>query len=140
MADELVLDKKDERLHHFESESQNDLTVLNTRLRVSEERYSDLRRKLQFIEQNVLAFQKKTASDFKTVQSDVLDLKRMVREMQERIIMAIKELQLTARKEDVDVMKRYVEMWDPVRFATMDQVEKIIDEKLGKHSEEMHEE
>lgn len=141
MAEELVLGKR-ERMPHFEPEpsSQNDLTVINTRLRVSEERYTDLRRKLQLIEQNILAHQKKSQSDLKTIQSDVLEVKRAMKEMQERLIMTIKELQLTARKEDVDVMKRYVEMWNPVTFATVEQVEKIIDEKMGKHHEEMHEE
>ena len=119
---------------------QNDLNVLNTRLRVSEERYSDLRRKLQLIEQNLLAHQKKTMGDFKNVQADILELKHSMRIIEDRVITAIKELQLTARKEDVDVLKRYVEMWDPLRFVTQDQVEKIIDEKLGQHTEEMHEE
>ncbi|HSU73090.1 MAG TPA: hypothetical protein VLJ21_04550, partial [Candidatus Binatia bacterium] len=128
MADELVFgDKK--AMHHFEPEpsAQNDMTVLNTRLRVSEERYTDLRRKLQLIEQNMLAHQKKSQSDLKTLQGDILDMKHALREMQDRIITVIKELQLTAKKEDVDVTKRYIEMWDPVRFATTEQVEKIVD-------------
>ena len=119
---------------------QNDSNILNTRLRVSEERYSDLRRKLQLIEQNLLAHQKKVVGEFKNVQADILEMKRSLRVIEDRVIMAIKELQLTARKEDVDVLKRYVEMWDPLRFVTQDQVEKLIDEKLGRHTEDMHEE
>ena len=144
MADEVLANERKEfgdKLHRFEPEpAQNEMTVINTRLRVSEERYTDLRRKMQLIEQNMLTNQKKAQSELKTIQSDVLEIKRQLREMQDRLVMAIKEIQLTARKEDVDVMKRYVEMWDPVRFATVEQVEKIVDEKLGKHHEEMHEE
>jgi hypothetical protein len=118
----------------------SELTLLATRLRVSEERYADLRRKLQLIEQNMLAHQKKSLMDAKHGQTDLLELKKTVRVMEDRIILAIKELQLTARKEDVDVLKRYVEMWDPLRFVSNDQVERIVDEKLGKHTEELHEE
>lgn len=118
----------------------SELTLLATRLRVSEERYADLRRKLQLIEQNMLAHQKKSLMDAKHAQMDLLELKKTVRVMEDRIISAIKELQLTARKEDVDVLKRYVEMWDPLRFVSNEQVEKIVDEKLGKHTEELHEE
>jgi uncharacterized protein (DUF342 family) len=147
MAEQFGIDVQDAKKgafggqrHAFEQESGNDLSVLNTRLRVSEERYSDLRRKLQLLEQNMLAHQKKSLSDQKTLQGDILDIKRTLREMQDRLITVIKELQLTAKKEDVDVMKRYVEMWDPVRFVTAERVEKIIDEKLGTHTEEMHEE
>ncbi|MEK6849841.1 MAG: hypothetical protein AABY01_04725, partial [Nanoarchaeota archaeon] len=95
---------------------------------------------LQLIEQNMLAHQKKAAMDSKNAQSDLLEIKKTVRVMEDRIIMAIKELQMTARKEDVDVLKRYIEMWDPLRFVSNDQVDKLIDEKLGKHTEDMHEE
>jgi len=117
-----------------------DITVLSTRLRVSEERYTDLRRKIQLIEQNMLAHHKKNQTELKTLQNDILEMKRSLRETQDRLVMAIKEIQLTARKEDVDVMRRYVEMWDPIRFVSMEQVEKIVDEKLKSHHEEMHEE
>ncbi|MBI4144957.1 hypothetical protein HY493_02015 [Candidatus Woesearchaeota archaeon] len=119
---------------------QQDVQVMTTRLRVSEERYADLRRKLQLIEQNLLLHQKKNQQELKTLQSDVLEVKRLVRSMEDRIVTVIKELQLTSKKEDVDVLKRYVEMWDPIRFVSFEQVEKIIDEKMGKHTEEMHEE
>ncbi|MEK6849048.1 MAG: hypothetical protein AABY01_00595, partial [Nanoarchaeota archaeon] len=66
---------------------EGDLTVLSTRLRVSEERYGDLRRKLQLIEQNMLAHQKKAAMDSKNAQSDLLEIKKTVRVMEDRIIM-----------------------------------------------------
>ncbi len=119
---------------------QQDIAVLSTRLRVAEERYADLRRKLQLIEQNMLMHQKKAVLESKNVQADVMEIKRTVRAMEDKVVMAIKELQLTARKEDVDVLKRYVEMWDPIRFVSYDQVERLIDEKLGKHTDEQHEE
>ncbi|MBI4151317.1 hypothetical protein HY492_04275 [Candidatus Woesearchaeota archaeon] len=119
---------------------QQDIAVLSTRLRVAEERYADLRRKLQLIEQNMLMHQKKAVLEAKNVSADVMEIKRTVRAMEDKVIMAIKELQLTARKEDVDVLKRYVELWDPIRFVSYDQAEKLIDEKLGKHTDELHEE
>jgi hypothetical protein len=119
---------------------QQDIAVLSTRLRVAEERYADLRRKLQLIEQNMLMHQKKAVLESKNVSVDVMEIKRTVRAMEDKVIMAIKDLQLTARKEDVDVLKRYVEMWDPIRFVSYDQAEKLIDEKLGKHTDDMHEE
>jgi hypothetical protein len=144
MAD-LALDKRQglfaaPKTQEQDTSYQTDTNVLNTRIRVSEERYSDLRRKLQLIEQNMLAHQKKVIGDFKNVQADVLEMKRSLRLIEDRVITAIKELQMTARKEDVDVLKRYVEMWDPLRFVSQEQVEKLIDEKLGAHKEEMHEE
>ena len=50
--------------------------------------------------------------------------------------MIIKELRLTARKSDIDVMKRYIELWNPVKFVTADYAEKIArevaEERLAK--------
>lgn len=127
-------------LMEADTSMQQDVTMLTTRLRVAEERYSDLRRKLQLIEQNMLGHQKKALMDAKNAQTDLMEMKKTLRVVEDRVVMAIKELQLTARKEDVDVLKRYIEMWDPIRFVSHDQVDKLIDEKLGVHKEEMHEE
>jgi len=120
--------------------SQQDILLLTTRLRVAEERYTDLRRKLQLVEQNMLAHHKKSVSDSKRFQGEMLEMKRTLRAVEDKLVLVIKELQLTARKEDVDVMTRYVELWNPVRFASLDQVEKVVNEKLNQHHEEMHEE
>jgi hypothetical protein len=118
----------------------NDVTVVNTRLRVTEERYNDLRRKLHVIEENMLSHHKKVIAENKVLKSDLLSMKRQIRQVEDKMVMLIKELQLTARKEDVDVMRRYVELWNPVRFVSAEQVEKIVDERMNDHHEEMHEE
>jgi len=55
--------------------------------------------------------------------------------IEDRILMIVKELKLTARKEDIAVMKKYVELWNPMRFATKEQVENIVKEALGKEKE-----
>jgi hypothetical protein len=69
------------------------------------------------------------------MQTDLMEVKRTIQAVEDRIITIIKEIRLTARKEDIDVMKRYLELWDPVKFVTHEQVDKIVDEKLGKHEE-----
>jgi hypothetical protein len=50
--------------------------------------------------------------------------------MENRIIMIIKELRMSAKKEEVDGLKKYVELWEPVKFVTQNQVEKIVEEKV----------
>ena len=109
-----------------------DVIKLSSRIRISEERYGDLRKKLQLIEQNLLSFQKKTVKDIKDVDSDINDLKRMLHEVESKMVLLIKELQLLARKEDVDIIKKYVDYWTPIKFVTATQVEKMIREELGK--------
>lgn len=108
------------------------INAMAARVRIGEERYGELRKKLLLIEQNMLSNHKKALTEIKSLQTDLIEMKRTMQAVEDRIIMVIKELRLTARKEDIDVMKRYLELWNPVKFITYDQVDKIIDEKLGK--------
>lgn len=111
------------------------MNLMAARVRISEERYSELRKKLLLIEQNMLSNQKKAMTEIKLLQNDVTEVRRTIQAVEDKIITIIKELRLTARKEDIDVMKRYLDLWDPVKFVTAEKVEKLIDEKLGKHEE-----
>lgn len=99
---------------------------LAARIRVSEERFNELRKKLLFIEQNMLANHKKLIGDLKESNGEVDELRHKLVEAEDRIITIIKELRLTARKSDMDVMRRYIEFWDPVKFVNAEQVERIV--------------
>lgn len=116
------------------------VNILAARLRISEERYSETRKKMLLLEQNMLTNHKRAMQEIKVLQDEFSELKRTVSAVEDRIITVIKELRLTARKEDIDVMRKYLELWNPASFARMETVEKIIDEKLGRHTQEEHEE
>ncbi|MBW2970335.1 hypothetical protein KY309_02400 [Candidatus Woesearchaeota archaeon] len=112
------------------------INLLTARLRVGEERYSELRKKFLVVEQNMLSNHKKAMAEIKALQTELNEMKRTIQAVEDKIITIIKELRLTARKEDIDVMKKYLDIWDPVKFVTSEQVEKIIDDKLGKKEKE----
>lgn len=108
---------------------QNNDSVLTARLRMNEERESEMRKKMTMIEQNMLNNHKRAMSEIKLLQDEMLDLKRKIQAIEDRIITIVKELMLTPRKEDLDVLRKYVELWDPVKFVTRETVEKIVEEK-----------
>jgi hypothetical protein len=110
--------------------STEQINTVAARLRISEERNSESRKKLLLVEQNMLSNHKRAMSEVKSLQSEVNDLKRTIQGIEDKLITIIKELRLTARKEDIDVLRKYVEIWDPIRFVTRETVEKIVDEKL----------
>ena len=105
-----------------------------TRLRVLEERSTNARKKVQLIEHNMLSNQKKIVDDIKLVHSEMDDLKHTITEVENKIILIIKEIRLLAKKEDVDTMMKYVEMWEPIHFEkiTREIVEEVLSEKKGK--------
>ena len=123
-----------------EQSVRDELNSLSTRLRLSEERYIDLRRKLQLIEQNMLANHKRAMTEVKNAISDIMAMRKTVDDVENKLILVIKELQLTAKKEDVDVIRKYFELWSPVSFATINQVDKMIKEAFEEQKEEQKEE
>ncbi len=112
------------------------LNTMGARVKIGEERYSELRKKLLVVEQNMLSNHKKAMLEVKSLQSDVTEIRRTIQAIEDKMITIIKELRLTARKEEIDVMRKYIDLWDPVKFVSRDQVDKIIDEKFGRHVED----
>jgi hypothetical protein len=101
-----------------------------TRIRSVEERINNLRRSFQLNEQNVLDVNKKVNEELSTMSSDILDLKREISGIKNKMELIIKELMLTAKKEDVDVINKYLDLWKPVDFVTHNEVRKIVKQLL----------
>lgn len=108
-----------------------ELNLLGRRLRVMEEQLTNIRRKMQVTDQNMLSFQKKNTTELKSVNLEINELRRVLEDMQNNILLIIKELRLCAKKEEVTVLQRYVNMWEPVNFVTRREVDKIIEEALA---------
>ena len=102
------------------------INEISRRLRVAEENYSGLRRKTQLTDQNMLNTNKGTDTEIKAINSDIHDLKVELKEIKDKLAQIIKEIKLFAKKEDVKVVQKYIQLWDPMRFVTPGQVKQII--------------
>ena len=107
-----------------------ELTNLSTRMRVLEERNSNMKKKQEIVEHNMLSHRKQYSQEVELLKEEIDEIRRQIKEIESRIIMIIKELRMSANKEDVDGLKKYVELWEPVKFVTQNQVEKIVEEKI----------
>ncbi len=108
----------------------NTINDLNRRLRVLEERYNNLQKKTQITEENMLSSFKKTNSTVSTFHDDINEFKKNIKMNDERTELIIKELKLTAKKEDIEVLNRYLELWEPVKFVTQNEVDKMVKDKV----------
>ena len=108
----------------------NSVNDLNRRLRVLEERYNNLQKKTQITEENMLSSFKKANSTITTFHDDINEFKKKIKLNDERTELIIKELKLTAKKEDFIVLNRYLELWDPVKFVTQSEIDRIVDQKI----------
>lgn len=103
-----------------------------SRLRVMEERYTNIQVELRVTEENMIKRNKKITTDIKTLTLDINELRKEINEIKEKVLLIIKEMRNAAKKEDMNVLQKYIEMWEPMNFVTHKEVGEIIDEKLAK--------
>ena len=109
---------------------QSEVTSLSRRLKILEERHENTRRHIDFIDQGLQDMQKKLSEELKTSKWEILELQKSIKDIENKLLLLIKEIKLSASKEDVEILKKYLNYWEPVNFVTRSQVEKIIREQL----------
>ena len=112
-------------------EVSDQLNDMDRRLRTIEERYSTLQTRAQVTEENMLHTHKHINSEIKTTNSDMHDLKKEINELKDNILLLVKELQSSAKKEELRVLQRYVNLWEPVNFVTHNELKQILAELLS---------
>lgn len=109
-----------------------DIGNLSRRLRLLEESSTNIRRALQVTEQNMLGKNKVFSTDIRTLTSDIGDMKQEIAEIKEKIIELVKELREAAKRDEVKVLEKYINFWNPVKFVTQNEVEDIVKEIIKK--------
>tara|TARA_Y100000310_G_scaffold333190_1_gene410228 strand:+ start:287 stop:742 length:456 start_codon:yes stop_codon:yes gene_type:complete len=128
-------------LFHKSAPAQPDFSVvtedignLGRRLRILEESVTNIRRALHLTEQNMLGKNKVFATEIRTLTSDTADIKSGIAEIKEKIFELIKELKETAKRDEVKVLEKYINFWNPVKFVTQNEVEAIVKELIKKNT------
>lgn len=121
----------DKKSAEAQAERGSEITMLGRRLRILEEQYTNTRRKMQVTDQNMLSYHKKSMTDVKALNLEINELRHLLDDMNNNILLIIKELKLCAKKEEVNVLQKYINMWEPVNFVTRNEIEKILEELLS---------
>jgi len=121
-----------------QGEFSEQVTTALRRLRVLEERYSTLHRKTQVYEQNSLVKNKKFDTDIKAINEDLREFKREVTEMKDKMLMIVSELQSCAKREEVEILKKYLNLWEPLNFVTRNELKKILDDVVEDKLKELN--
>lgn len=103
-----------------------DMNDLARRLRLMEERYHNFRKKNQVTEQDMLGVHKTLNREIKTVSSDVAEIRKEVMGLEENMGMVLTELSRCAKREDLLMLQKYIDLWEPVHFVTEQGVKRII--------------
>jgi len=114
---------------------QEDISNVSRRLRTLEEGFTNLRRALQVTDQNMLGKNKAFATEIRTIVSDISDIKSDINNIKEKIIELVNDLEEAAKKEEVKVLEKYINFWNPVKFVTQNEVETIVKDILKREKD-----
>lgn len=96
------------------------------RLRVMEERMASDRKNIQLIQQNTVSANKSTSNDIKNMYTELSELKKELSALKDQMNLVVSGLTETAKKEDVKVLEKYIELWEPLNFVTKREVEAMV--------------
>ena len=111
------------------SKISKNVNTLAASLRILEGRYSTLRSKGQVSEQNLIELEKEVTNDIKMISEDLVEVKREMKDIKDKLILIKAELGNRASKNELKIMERYIDMWQPMNFITRNELNKLLEEK-----------
>ncbi len=97
-----------------------------SRLSVLEERAGNLQKKTQLTEQTLLEYEKETRTDLKALTAHLTELARKVEDVKEKIDAMSDELSTVVKKHEIQVLERYIDLWQPLDFVTRDEAKMLL--------------
>ena len=99
---------------------------LNARIRLLEGKYNLFGERLLIVNKNMIEEYKKTLNKQKALEEEIKELKMSIELFKDVIKKMESSLKTFAKKEDLKVLEKYIELWNPVRIVTEEDVVRII--------------
>ncbi|MBU1204021.1 MAG: hypothetical protein KKG60_03065 [Nanoarchaeota archaeon] len=96
------------------------------RLRLLESRYGLIRDRMLLVNQNFLSGHRSLLSEIKVIDTEIKELKKDLFEIKEILSHVIRELKDCARKENLKILEKYINIWNPLNFVTEKEVTALI--------------
>ena len=105
------------------------LLSLDSRVRSSETRNLLLKERIEITDRNMIREYKKTLTEIKDINLEVKQIKNDISNIKDALKKVTKELDLFARKENLKILEKYLQIWDPMKFVTQEELREIIKER-----------
>ncbi len=107
---------------------------IGARIRVLENKYSTVNEHLLVINQNMIEEYKKLIEEIKAVNVEIKEIKESVFNLKDTAKKMVQEMGIFARKDELKVLEKYINLWNPIEFVTETDLNKILEEKLKKRT------
>ena len=107
-----------------------EMNNISRRMMVLEERYTNLRKKTQLTDQNMLNNHKRIMTEIHATHGQVDEIRKHINDMTDKLKIIVRELKECAKHSDVEVLQKYINIWEPVNFITRDSALKLVKEEV----------
>ena len=101
---------------------------LNSRIHAVELRYTTMSQHLLVTNQNMIQQYKTTSKDTKAINDELKIIRDDLFKIKEIIKKMASEMSNFAKKTEIKVLEKYINLWNPMNFVTEDQIKKLIKE------------
>lgn len=108
-----------------------DVTDIAAKLKILEERYTNLAKRGRLAEENLLGFEKDIRTELRAFQKRVLESKKHISEIREKLDLIEADISKSVSKEELRVLEAYIDLWQPMNFITREEAEKLIKQKIN---------
>ncbi|MAG50545.1 hypothetical protein CL621_02810 [archaeon] len=105
------------------------MNELISRIRILERSHQNSREKILLINQNMIEEYKDIIEEMRSIKTEVKETKKDILKMQETFKKFIDEMNSFVRKEEIKVLEKYINMWNPMNFVTEEEVLNLIKKK-----------
>ena len=104
------------------------LADFNTKLRDIEEKQKLLKDRVLLIGENLVESREEIEKDLTMLKVSMEQSKQDILKIRDTLQRILEDLETKARKAEVDILKRQFQMFEPLKFARVEDVEKMIKE------------
>lgn len=104
-----------------------------------ENKVNNLLRQTEIFKNDYIKKNTDLKKEVKALADGLIELKQDRDATVQKMDMIIKELRQTAGIEQVSVLKRYIDLWNPMNFATQRDIERMVELKLEEARSHGHE-
>ena len=96
-----------------------------------ESKVNNLVREMDLLKNNTVKKTEDMRKELKMMNDELLSVKSEQQKNQEKMDLVIKELKQTAGIEEMMVLKKYVDLWNPLTFVTQRDLDRALNTKIA---------
>src|SRR3989344_3267063 len=113
-------------------EQSNVVSDINSKFRNLESKNNMLAENLLVVNQNTIEEYKRIYKEIEIINTDIKSLREDLFNLKQTLKGFLNEVDFFAKKNDIKVLEKYINLWNPIEFVKENDVDKLIEEKLNK--------